>query len=124
MKVRVTLFLSVMIIAFVASSCSSKNITIVFNNQSLITIDSVVVNVQNRRFILINILPGSSLQKKIPRDSILFNQRDFMVRASVYDQASPHGREGMFYTDLIFAGSDDKYIITTSKDLKVTVVAE
>jgi hypothetical protein len=122
MNTRTILFLSVIMIASVASSCSSKNITIVFNNESIRTIDSAVVHVQNRRFVLTNILPGSSLQKKISKDSILFNQHDFTVRALVYDQATPHGRDGMFYTDLIFAGSDDKFIITTSQDLKVTVV--
>src|ERR1700733_9272792 len=105
------------------TGCSSSNITVIVSNDTVSNIDSMVLYIQNYRLIINHIPVGASLQKQVPKDSIYFNHHDFMVRASVYDKITPEGRNGMYYDDLTFAGSSDKYIITATHNLEVTIIA-
>jgi hypothetical protein len=124
MRNLIIIFLYVITIASVGCLFSSKKVTITFNNYSAKIIDSAIVYVQNYRFALTNIPIGGSVQKQIPKDSIQYNQHDFMVRVRVYDQRAPDGKEGIYYDDLTFAGSEDKFIITATPALNVSIVVE
>lgn len=114
MKVKI-LFLFLL---FTSCMLSKEKHAVFINNTSALTIDSIVIRVNNYTTTIGTVNPGQKIEKPIARDSIIA-KHDVIYSFTVFAKGAVKSRETFFSNDLSYVPPRFKVRITDSLKLVI-----